>query len=41
MNDLYVGLEDVVYAWSLEGSPVDNLIDHLYDFVITTYGPPF
>jgi hypothetical protein len=40
-NLLHAGLEDVVYAWSLEGAPVDRLVDSLYDFVLETFGPPF
>lgn len=35
------GLEDIYYAWSLDGAPPERLIDDLYDFVIETYGPPF
>lgn len=40
-TELYAGLEDVVYAWSLKGVPTDALVGDLYDFVIETYGPPF
>ena len=41
MGSLREGLEDVTYAWSLTGSPVERLVDDLYDFVIETYGPPW
>lgn len=40
-RDLHDAIEDIVYAWSLDGAPIDNLMEALYDFVIETYGPPF
>lgn len=39
--ELRDGIEDVVYAWSLTGAPVERLIDNLFDYVTETYGPPF
>lgn len=38
---LLAGIEDIVYAWTLEGAPADRLVDELYDYVLDTYGPPF
>jgi hypothetical protein len=38
---LYAGIEDIVYAWTLEGTPVERLVGELHDYVLETYGPPF
>lgn len=40
-KELYMGIEDIVYAWSLEGAPIDNLMEAIYDYVLETFGPPF
>lgn len=38
---LRAALEDIVYAWTLEGAPVDRLVDELHDYVLDVFGPPF
>ncbi len=40
-NELHLGIEDIVYAWSIQGRSIDRLVDDLHDFVLETYGPPF
>lgn len=38
---LYRDIEDIVYDWVQDGSPIDNLAESIYDYVIEAYGPPF
>lgn len=40
-NDLHKAIEDIVYAWSMNPSTYERLVDELHDYVIETYGPPF
>lgn len=44
-KELYEGIGDVIYAWSLQGFPYERLVDELHDYVneyiVNNYGPPF
>jgi len=40
-NELHAAIEDIVYAWSIQGLSIDRLVDDLHDFVVEAYGPPF
>jgi hypothetical protein len=40
-HELHLALEDIVYAWSIQGRGIDRLVDEIHDYVIETYGPPF